>query len=71
MDHSIKLRQSVPRKCAESCEIVADWPACNPGCDYETPMGWHQDGRDRFCCCDAAKASIARQRAAVDQEGGA
>ena len=50
---------------AASVEIVADWPACNPACDYEDPHGGQHDCRSNTCSCDAAKASIARQRAAL------
>jgi hypothetical protein len=44
-------------------EIVPDWPACNPGCDYEDPNGMMHDFRSKHCECEAAKVSIARQRA--------
>lgn len=45
--------------------IVADWPACNPGCDYEDPYGGMHDHRSKGCTCEAAKESIERQRAAL------
>jgi hypothetical protein len=50
---------------ATAIEIVPDWPFCNPGCDYEDPNGGMHDHRGAGCCCDAAKASIDRQRAAI------
>lgn len=50
--------------------IIADWPACNPGCDYETPMGWHEDCRNESCSCEPAKASIAKQLAAIAKATG-
>jgi len=46
-------------------EIVPDWPACNPVCDYEDPWGMAHDHRNRHCDCEAAKASKARQRASM------
>jgi len=46
-------------------EIVPDWPACNPACDYEDPNGMTHDLRSNGCDCTKAKASIARQHAAM------
>lgn len=51
----------------EALPIIADWPFCNPGCDYEDPHGGMHDQRSVSCCCEAAKASIARQRASAPQ----
>ena len=45
--------------------IVVDWPACNPGYDYEDPYGGIHDHRSKGCTCEEAKESIARQRAAL------
>lgn len=45
---------------ADSECILIDWPMCNPACDPEL------DGmRSQHCTCEAAKASIARQREAA------
>ena len=44
--------------------LTLDWPACNPACEYEDPYGGIHDCRSEGCSCEAAKASIARQRAA-------
>lgn len=46
---------------ASKVEIFHDWPACNPGCDYEDPIGGIHDNRNKNCSCEAAKASIAKQ----------
>ena len=54
---------------ATAQDIFPDWPACNPACEYEDPHGSVHDCRSATCSCEAAKASITRQRAAA--KGGA
>lgn len=61
----------------QKATIIADWPACNPACDYESPSGAREDCRNEHCSCEPAKASVARQRAAhqdnaqANEKGGA
>lgn len=66
-DVAMRLTASIEQPASEPMVIVPDWPFCNPACDYEDPHGGMHDSRSAWCLCEAAKASIARQRAAAPQ----
>lgn len=56
------LSQSEPAEGSQGAiNIVADWPPCNPACEYEDPHSGIHDFRNASCSCDVAKCSIAKQ----------